>query len=180
MPDGARSFYTDMKYGDAYYSSIVCDVMRSARSLFPLSVKREKNFTAGLSMGGYGALKIALKNPDVFSGAISLSGVLNIAKSAEDVTWDRDFTLIWGEDYKNALPGSEDDLFYLTDNIKGEKPRIFISCGDCDFMLGQNRDFHEHIKDAGFDFRYEEHPGNHNWMYWAEHIAEGLDFILGR
>jgi putative esterase len=180
MPDGARSFYTDMKYGDAYYSSIVCDVMRSARSLFPLSVKREKNFTAGLSMGGYGALKIALKNPDVFSGAISLSGVLNIAKSAEDVTWDRDFTLIWGEDYKNALPGSEDDLFYLTDNIKGEKPRIFISCGDCDFMLGQNRDFREHIKDAGFDFRYEEHPGNHNWMYWAEHIAVGLDFILGR
>lgn len=180
MPDGARSFYTDMKYGDAYYSSIVCDVMRSARSLFPLSVKRKKNFTAGLSMGGYGALKIALKNPDVFSGAISLSGVLNIAKSAVEVTWDRDFTLIWGEDYKSALPGSEDDLFYLTDNIKGEKPRIFISCGDCDFMLGQNRDFHEHIKDAGFDFRYEEHPGNHNWMYWAEHIAEGLDFILGR
>ena len=180
MPDGARSFYTDMKYGDAYYSSIVCDVMRSARTLFPLSVKREKNFTAGLSMGGYGALKIALKNPDVFSGAISLSGVLNIAQSAADVTWDRDFTLIWGEDYKNALPGSEDDLFCLTDNIKGEKPRLFISCGDSDFMLGQNRDFREHIKDAGFDFRYEEHPGNHNWMYWAEHIAEGLDFILGR
>ena len=47
-------------------------------------------------------------------------------------------------------------------------------------MLGQNRDFREHIKDAGFDFRYEEHPGNHNWMYWAEHIAVGLDFILGR
>lgn len=46
-------------------------------------------------------------------------------------------------------------------------------------MLGQNRDFREHIKDAGFDFRYEEHPGNHNWMYWAEHIAVGLDFILG-
>lgn len=83
MPDGARSFYTDMKYGDAYYSSIVRDVMRSARSLFPLSVKREKNFTAGLSMGGYGALKIALKNPDVFSGAISLSGVLNIAKAQQ-------------------------------------------------------------------------------------------------
>ena len=180
MPSGERGFYTDMAAGYRYWTMLSEELPQIVRNLFPVSAKREETFAAGLSMGGYGALKIALKNPDVFSGAISLSGVLNIAKSAAEVTWDRDFTLIWGEDYKSALPGSEDDLFYLTDNIKGEKPRIFISCGDCDFMLGQNRDFHEHIKDAGFDFRYEEHPGNHNWMYWAEHIAEGLDFILGR
>ena len=75
MPDGARSFYTDMKFGGAYYSCMIKDVMESARNLFPISRRRERTFTAGLSMGGYGAAKIALRNPDMFAGFIALSGL---------------------------------------------------------------------------------------------------------
>ena len=118
MPDGARSFYTDMKYGDAYYSSIVRDVMESALAL--PARKARKEFHRGAVDGRLRRAENSAEKSRRFLRRDLLFGVLNIAKSAVEVTWDRDFTLIWGEDYKSALPGSDDDLFYLTDNIKAK------------------------------------------------------------
>lgn len=181
MPDGGRSFYTDMKYGPAYYTSIVRDVMQSARSIFNLTDKREKNFTAGLSMGGYGALKIALKNPDMFAGCVSLSGVVDIAGRAESRLWEGDFSLIWGEDYYRTVRGSEDDIEALMDSYKGtdkKKPKIYSACGSSDFMIEDNRRFADFLAKSDFVTKYEEFPGDHNWTFWNTHLCGGLDFIM--
>ena len=180
MPDGARSFYTDMKFGGAYYSCIVNDVMNSARNLFPISRRRERTFAAGLSMGGYGAAKIALRNPDTFAGFISLSGCLDIAKLARDNTFV-DFELIWGKDYADVVPGSEDDTIALLRSYRGAdkpKPRMYIAEGEDDFLLEHNRNFRDAAAAEDFDMKYEEHPGNHNWPFWNTYLPVGMDFLL--
>lgn len=183
MPDGARSFYSDMKYGGAYYSSIVNDVMKSAQNLFHISDKREHNFVAGLSMGGYGAVKIALRNPDKFCGCITLSGVVDIAKVVVERNWVREFTSIWGEDYIDTVPGSDQDLFALVEsyaNSDKPKPRIFSACGDDDFLLADNLRFRDFMEDKEFEFKYEQHPGNHNWVFWNENLPRGLDYLFSK
>lgn len=180
MPDGGRSFYEDMAKGGAFYSSIINDVMESAQKLFSLSTKRENNFTAGLSMGGYGAFKIAMRNPDKFAGCASLSGALNIAKLSRSKAWDKDFSLIWGDSYSTAVPGSDSDLFHLVDSFADTgkpKPKLCVICGDEDFLLDDNREFFAHVSGKGFDCTYEEHPGNHNWRFWDTHIAHAIDVI---
>lgn len=181
MPDGGRSFYTDMKYGGAYYSCILNDVLNSARNLFPISKKREKTFTAGLSMGGYGAAKMALRNPDKFAGFISLSGCLDMAKLARDHVFNPDFVLIWGEDYAQTVPDSDDDPIAMLHSFSGTdkpKPRMYIACGDDDFLLQHNHNFRDAAVADGFDVEYEQAPGNHNWMFWNKYLPHGLDFLL--
>lgn len=181
MPDGGRSFYTDMKFGGAYYSCILNDVLNSARNLFPLSKKREKTFTAGLSMGGYGAAKLALRNPDKFAGFITMSGCLDMAKLAKDCVFDPDFSLIWGENYANVIPGSDDDPLALLHSFADSdkpKPRIYIACGDDDFLLEHNHNFRDAVIADGFDMKYEQGPGNHNWIFWNKYLPRGLDFLL--
>ena len=79
MPQVHRSFYTDMAEGGQYWTFISEELPKLARSFFPLSPKREDNFVAGLSMGGYGAFKLALRKPDQYAAAASLSGALDMA-----------------------------------------------------------------------------------------------------
>ena len=78
MPNVHRSFYTDMAMGGKYWTFVSEELPRVARSLFHLSDKREDNFVAGLSMGGYGAMKMGLRKPEMFAAAASLSGVMDI------------------------------------------------------------------------------------------------------
>ena len=74
MPSIDLSWYTDMYYGPKYWTFMTEELPRICRSFFPrMSVKREDTFVAGLSMGGYGALKCALRAPKVFSWAAGLS-----------------------------------------------------------------------------------------------------------
>ena len=75
MPCGARSFYTDMKYGMKYFSYITEELPSIVSEFLKVSNKREDTYIAGLSMGGYGALKAALKKPEVFCAAAGLSSV---------------------------------------------------------------------------------------------------------
>ncbi|MFD2881182.1 alpha/beta hydrolase [Paenibacillus rhizoplanae] len=79
MPQVHRSFYTDMKAGGQYWTFISEELPALARSFFPLSPKREDNFVAGLSMGGYGAMKLGLRKPENWAAAASLSGALDMA-----------------------------------------------------------------------------------------------------
>src|SRR5262245_15620624 len=81
MPAVHRSFYNDMFYGGKYWQFISEEVPAIARDIFPLSADRKDNFAAGLSMGGYGAFKLALTHPDRFAAAASLSGGLDIVES---------------------------------------------------------------------------------------------------
>ncbi len=174
MPQVHRSFYADMAYGGRYFTFISEELPRIARSFFPLSDAREDNFVAGLSMGGYGAFKLALKKPDQYAAAASLSGAVNIANVD---TSSPDFRLIVGD---KQLAGSDDDLLWLikqVDQQDGLKPSLYQCCGTEDFLYEDNQVFREAAKKSSLPYQYEEEPGTHEWGYWDKKIQDVLAWL---
>ncbi|MFB5674675.1 alpha/beta hydrolase [Paenibacillus terreus] len=181
MPQVHRSFYTDMAEGGAYWTFISEELPQLARSFFPLSGKREDNFVAGLSMGGYGAFKLALRHPDRFAAAASLSGALDLQKTRtspqlsviEAAEWDR----IFG---KAPIQGTDNDLFELLtrlDRAEGEKPLLYQCCGTEDFLYQENLNFREACRKTSLKLTYEEGPGEHEWGYWDAKIQDVLAWL---
>ena len=183
MPNAGRSFYTDMNAGYNYYTFITKELPSITERLFPISCKREDRFIAGLSMGGYGALKIALSHPDKFSAAASLSGAVDILSIVNRFTEEdpervtREFNNIFGD--LDSFTNSSHDLFSLasicaTSNLN---PKIYLSCGTEDFLYEDNIRFKNHIEGLPFDCTYEEDPGDHNWDYWDLKIQSVIKWL---
>ena len=182
MPDGGLGWYTDMYRGLAWFKFISRELPALCRRFFPiLSDKREDTWIGGNSMGGYGALKCALRAPQTFSRVISLSGALDAADTAVNNTVPAT-RRYWEDVFGPAedVSGSENDLFAaataLTDPAL--RPRIYMWCGTEDFLYGQNTRMRDHLRALGYDLTYEESPGDHQWQYWDKKIAGALDWLL--
>ncbi|MBE7054378.1 MAG: esterase family protein [Ruminococcaceae bacterium] len=181
MPNVDRSFYTDMKYGRNYYTYISDEFIKYTRQVFKLSTKREDTFIAGLSMGGYGAFKIALRNPDIFSAAASFSGVLDIVnRLSTETAWEKEKMLIVGENPDFNGEYAKEDLKYLLENFDKNAPkvRLYQSCGTEDFLYEDNQNFRKWIKNTDFEHEYHEGPGGHEWKFWDKHIEKAIEFFL--
>ena len=178
MPAAERSLYTDMKYGENFYTYISEEVPRIAREFLPLSDKKEDNFIAGLSMGGYGALKIALKHPERYAAVAGLSSVADV-QDFVNVHAPKVGLLCFGED--RIVPESE-DLFFLAEqcNTREDKPRVMMIEGDRDFLLDGNRRLKEKFESLNYDYTYMEAPGGHSWLFWDTHIQRVLKWMLGK
>ena len=176
MPSGDRSFYTNMYNGDRFADFIGKEVLAIAREYLPLSDKREDTFIAGNSMGGYGAMKMALKFPETFSAAAGLSSVADVAKFMEE-RYPLLGTQIFGEG--NKVPDCE-DLFALTTACESNplRPRLYMIEGLGDFMLEENRRLQAHIKTLDYDFTYEEYEGIHDWAFWDTYIQKVLAWMF--
>ena len=182
MPDGGLGWYTDMYRGLAWFKFISGELPALCRRFFPiLSDKREDTWIGGNSMGGYGALKCALRAPQTFSRVISLSGALDVADTAINNTVPAT-RRYWEDVFGPAedVSGSENDLFAaataLTDPAL--RPRIYMWCGTEDFLYGQNTRMRDHLRALGYNLTYEESPGDHQWQYWDKKIAGALDWLL--
>ena len=176
MPDGGRSFYCNAVEGPAYEDHIIQDVIGLTDRTFNTIPTREGRVIGGLSMGGYGALKLALKFPNLFSSAVSHSGALGITKvKPENVRQDMrvEFPQIFGP---NPF-GGKDCLYQLADNIDhNQLPALRIDCGTEDGLLQSNRDYHDHLTTLNIPHEYEEFPGAHTWDYWDIHVQEAIAF----
>lgn len=180
MPDAANSFYTDMVYGPAYYTFITQEVFEHSHRLFRLSNRREATFVAGLSMGGYGAFKIALSNPAVYSAACSMSGALCAHKYVEMESKKDLCNQIYGPNVV-TVPDT-DNLFCLAERIERDgqpHPRLLQFCGTEDYLYDQNDNFRKFMTGRDFDYHYSECPGGHEWRLWGAWLPEALDFFLG-
>lgn len=178
MPAVHRSFYTDMASGYKYWSFISEELPEIAQSLFPLSSKREDTFAAGLSMGGYGAMKLALRCPDKFAAAASLSGAVYILNHKDEMEENQEFINIFGG--YDKMEGSENDLRFLADKLACShelKPKLFQCCGTEDFLYQDNLKFRDYCKKLSLDLTYEEEPGVHEWGYWDKKIQRVLEWL---
>ncbi|WP_239618295.1 alpha/beta hydrolase [Cohnella mopanensis] len=179
MPAVNRSFYADMSRGAKYWTFISEELPRLARSFFPLSDRREDNFVAGLSMGGYGAMKLALSFPDRYAAAASLSGSVDISRLAAE-EYGGDMWNIFSDPAK--VSGSSADLFALADLAAlaagdGLVPMLYQCCGTEDFLYEDNVRFRDHCRQLGLPVTYEEEHGNHDWSYWDHKIARVLEWL---
>jgi len=179
MPAVGRSFYTDAVHGLRYWTFVSEELPALARSFFPLSAAREDTFAAGLSMGGYGAFKLALRCPEQFAAAASLSGALDLADHANaEGAWRAELEDIFGS--LDAIAGSDNDLLHLAENVaraSGPKPRLYQWCGTEDFLYAGNVRFRDHARRLGLDLTYEEGPGTHEWSYWDRQIQRVLEWL---
>lgn len=181
MPSTQLGWYTDMNIGPKWYTYIAEELPKICRSFFPgMSSRREDTFVAGLSMGGYGALKLGLRAGDTFGWAASLSGAVDVAEIARtnmlaDGSYWRD---IFGP--AEGVPGSFNDLFAAAKELKESgKPltKLYMWCGTEDFLIAPNRRMRDHLNALGYDLTYEESPGDHQWKYWDEKIQTVLNWL---
>jgi len=179
MPDVHRSYYTDMAHGGRYWTFIAEELPAICRGFFPLSAEREDTFVAGLSMGGYGAFKLALSHPERFAAAASLSGALDPARvTGSQGDMRREWELIYGD--LDAHAGSDNDVMYLAERVAasdGPKPRLFQWCGTDDFLYKGNIRFRDHARALGLDLDYSEGPGAHAWECWDAQIQNVIEWM---
>ena len=183
MPAVARSWYSNTAYGARYFNFVALELPRVCRSFFKgMSDRREDNMVAGLSMGGYGALKIALTYPEAFGGCASLSGAVDIVNRNVPIDieeWQGNFGFDFAEN--SSLAGTKNDIFHLTKKAveSGEPmPALYLWCGDRDFLLDANRRYNDLLCELGVDYLYEESEGDHSWKWWDLHIQSALDHLL--
>ncbi len=172
MPDGGRGFYADAEQGFAYRTAIGEELVEIVKGYFPTG---DKWCATGLSMGGYGAFRLALDRPDLFRSAVSHSGALHFGhlEAVEENDFTREFRRVLGSSPK----GGPNDLHALATRLKPEEmPALRFDCGTEDSLLDANREFHRHLAENGIDHEYEEFPGDHNWAYWDEHVQRALAF----
>lgn len=184
MPSVENSYYQNMYRGLPYLNYVKDELPEFIQTLFPVSDKREDTFVAGLSMGGYGALRVAFEKPQSYAACASLSGAIDIQSSknrhaaaanvVSPIKWD---LLLEDPDH---IDGSEADLYTLIAKRIGEGgplPKVFQTCGTEDFIYRANVKAHEKLLELGIDLTYEEHPGIHDWNYWDKHIQRVLDWL---
>ena len=182
MPNAQNSWYADTAYGAKYFSFITEELPALLKKQFKgYSEKREDNVIAGLSMGGYGAMKAALTYPERYGTCISLSGSLDITRKNRPYSlpmWQGNFG--FSLEGASELEGSDQDLFALAKRVAKEKaPRIYAWCGTEDSLLAANDAFSAHLSALGIAHTYETSAGDHSWRYWDEKIRKGLSFAFG-
>ncbi len=165
-----------MVSGPAYFTYVAEELPALLRTWFPLSAERDENFVAGLSMGGFGAFKLALNYPDRYAAAASLSGALIRMRGAIDPEIARDLALAYGTE--GAQVGSVSDLYTQAQKVaqlpSEQRPDLYAWCGVDDFLIEHNREFREFADSLGLDLLYEEGPGGHTWDRWDETIQRVL------
>ena len=182
MPTTQLGWYTDMHIGFKWWTFLSQELPAICRSFFPyMSDRREDTFAAGLSMGGYGALKCGLLAPETFSAVASLSGGVDAVEIASnDAIKGNDglFFDIFGP--ADKVKGSDNDLFAVAERLAKRPemmPKIYMWCGTEDFLYQSNLRMRDHLRALGYDLTYEECPGDHQWKYWDAKIQTVLDWL---
>lgn len=181
MPSGHNSWYVDAAHGQKYYTFITEELPRKMRQFFPLSDKREDNFIAGLSMGGYGAMAIGLANPQKYSAIGCLSGGILPEDLREEFFSENELNTIVGD---LPIKGTYKDPIFNAKQIVENSipaPRIFHACGKDDTLILKDahraRDFLSTLPGDPFRYTYIEDEGVHSWEYWDEHIKQFLGWL---
>jgi putative tributyrin esterase len=171
MPAVHHSFYADEVHGHRYWTYVSEELPSVVASFFRVSESPEDTFVAGLSMGGYGALKLALSHPDRYAAAASLSGALDlrylIGREDRAALFQRAF---------DSNVGADDDLFALL-SAAPSVPPLYIGCGTDDGLLDANKGFIEAANAVGADLTTDLRPGDHEWSLWDAMIRDVIAWL---
>jgi S-formylglutathione hydrolase FrmB len=173
MPDGGRGWYSNAIEGYAFEDDLL-GVIGLVDRTFPVKAERSARAIGGLSMGGYGAVKIGLKHHQMFASVNSHSAALGFVHGIGEAS---EISPEFGRIFGPEASGGPEDPFALVEQIDhGLLPRMRIDCGTEDFLLDQNRAFHGHLEKLKIAHEYQEFPGGHDWAYWDAHVPEAVAF----
>jgi putative tributyrin esterase len=179
MPQAGRSFYTDQVHGQPYWTFLSEELPHLVQAMFRVSTDPADTFVAGLSMGGYGAMRWALTQPERFAAVASLSGVLDLPRvrglreGHREPMMDASFG-------QAEVAGTEvDPLHLLAQAARSDRtlPRMFVGCGTRDALHDDNVRFVAAAAALGVAVESDFGPGAHEWAYWDSAIQRVLAWL---
>lgn len=174
MPDGGHGYWTDQVRGPRWWTFVADELPAVVEDLFRLDPPRERTFVAGLSRGGYGALKLGLRRPDRFAAAAGLSAKIDIANEDWSEPWRQD---VFGDAARARREG--DDLLALAERIDPAAcPRLLLSCGTEDVLLDEGRRLRDLAVRRELPVEWSEGPGAHEWSVWDRDVQALLPRLL--
>jgi putative tributyrin esterase len=171
MPAVHHSFYADEVYGHRYWTYVSEELPSVVQSFFRVSDRPADTFVAGLSMGGYGALKLALTHPERYAAAASLSGALDIGY----LVGREDRAALFRRAFDGAIQDA-DDLFSLL-GAAPSIPPLYVGCGTEDGLLEANERFIAAATSAGAEVTTDLRAGDHEWSLWDPMIADVIAWL---
>jgi S-formylglutathione hydrolase FrmB len=178
MPQVHRSFYADETYGMRFWTFLSEELPRITENFFRISTRREDTFVAGLSMGGYGAMRWALRQPERFAAAAALSGALDAAYVQESDLRPHMRELTARVFAGRTVQDSDEDLLHLLATADRDRlPRLMLRCGTEDHLVAQNERFVAACAAAGIPLDSAFGPGAHDWAYWDVQIQAVLEWL---
>ena len=179
MPSGDNAFYIDYPGTKNNYSTFIGkELVEVTRNMFPLSDKREDTYIAGLSMGGYGALRNGIVYSDTFSHVAGLSSATHLFDGKVHDAVLMDEKAIFGDMEKAAKTDLNPTVAF--DNLLKENrtaPKFYISCGTEDGLFDANVDFKNYLVGKGADVTWDEEKRGHDWDFWDSQIKKVLDWL---
>lgn len=180
-PEGENGWYTDnlSKEKENYDSYIIKELIPEIDRRYRTLSRRDQRAIAGLSMGGYGAIKFGLKYSDMFVLAGSFSGALGVATITEKKfpgAVGKTVDAIFGPEGSEIRKAN--DPFDIIRRATPEKiktfPFLYIDCGTGDYLFQNNREFVQLLLEKNVPHEYRQLPGAHNWQYWDKQVQEFL------
>jgi S-formylglutathione hydrolase FrmB len=177
-PEGGDGWYTDSVSvpNDKFESYIIQELIPEIDKNLRTKTARENRAIAGLSMGGYGALKFGLKYPDKFILAGSFSGALGITALPTATAGYPSVKNVFGED--DSQTRKDNDIFRILRDMPADKikdlPFLYVACGTEDFLISNNQDFMKLLSEKKVRHEYRQLPGAHSWAFWDDQIRAFL------
>lgn len=187
MPDGGVSWYINdfqnkVRFEDMFFQEFIPAIEQQYR----IKAKKEYRAIAGLSMGGFGSFYLSLKHPDMFAACAPLSAGVLTDKEITDMADDR-YNLLFGPVYGTAKGKARLNDHWRNTNIldvikkipeaNKKSVRIYMDCGDKDFLIRGNCETHLLLTDLGIPHEFRVREGIHDWGYWRSGIIDALAFI---
>lgn len=188
MPDGGVTWYlNDVSGKNPYADMFAEEFIPFIDKTYRTRANREFRGISGLSMGGFGALHTAMRNPDLFSACAAFSsGVYTDDEfiNRDEASYERTFGILYGaglngekrltETYRAFNPL---DLLETQDLDKLKRIAWYLDCGDDDFLYKGNAALHVKMRDLKIPHEYRVRNGGHSWEYWRTGLKDGLQFI---
>jgi len=182
MPEGESSYYTNSvdRPKDRFEDYIVKDLIADAEAKFPADPARRS--IAGVSMGGFGAIKLALKHPELYTFVGALSPAIDVPsrpfsiKRMSQYRFHASIFGAWGSQTRK-----DNDPFVLVREVDPSKvPFTFVTCGEQEGLFPSNRQFAVLLAQRNFRFDFEHGPGGHNWEQWNQRLPEMFASLFSR
>jgi putative tributyrin esterase len=187
VPEGKDGWYTDGVVPDEKFESyFIQELLPDVEKRFRIVEAREGRAVAGLSMGGYGALKFGLKYPDKFVFAASMSGALGAPSWLPEIPLPAfikpSISRVFGPG--DSAVRASNDIYRLAREMPAGRvaslPYFYLDCGTEDFLLSNSRDFAALLVEHKIPHEYRQLPGTHSWPYWDGQVQEILKIAAQR
>lgn len=180
MPSVHNSYYTNNSYGVNYFNFVSEELPDMIERMFNVSKRKEDRFVCGLSMGGYGALKIGLTYPNRFEKIASLSGAVDVDRLFEINKDNPKHKLFLSTYGKMPIKHTTNDIFHLIDQAKDLQivPEIYLACGKDDFLYQDHLRIKAYLTEKNIPFVHKETSGGHEWRLWDLYIQDVLKWMF--